>query len=228
MRRSRGPRRRTIGVSLLDLPVPEISSPLPSEVAEFLDEAERRVEGCKELSRLPGFVPSNYPQVYHSLRSIAFENTAAGDAFCEWGSGFGVVTCLAAFAGFRSIGIEIEPFLVEAARRLAADFHLDVQFLRDSYLPPESCDALDAAEPSLYVVAQPGEVQRTWGLTPEDFDLIYAYPGPDDDALIAAIFRRFACSGAILLTFHGREGMRLRRKIQRRRKSSRRIVTARR
>jgi hypothetical protein len=189
-------------------------------VADFIEEAERRVDGCRELSRIPGFVPSDYPQVYRSLSSIATDRTAAGDSFCEWGSGFGVVTCLAAFAGFRPIGIEIEPFLVDAARQLAADFGLDVQFFCDSYLPRESYEQLDTAEPSLYVVAQPGEVQLTWGLGPEDFDVIFAYPGPDDDWLIADLFRQFGSSGAMLLTFHGREGMRLRRKVQRRRRSS--------
>jgi hypothetical protein len=218
-RRSRHP-----SLSLLDLPTAAGTDALPADVTMFLQEAERRIEQCRDLSRFPGFVPSDYHQVYHALRRIAAEQTAAGNAFCEWGSGFGVVACLAAFAGFRACGIEIEPVLVDAARELAGDFALDVNFHCDSYLPHACCPALDAAEPSLYLVAQPGELREQWGVEPDDFDVIFAYPGPDDDELIANVFRRFGSNGAILLTYHGRDGLRLRRKVPGRLKSSRRIA----
>jgi hypothetical protein len=44
---------------------------------------------------------------------------ATGRRFIEWGSGLGVVTCLAEWAGFDAIGIEIEPRLVGMAEELA-------------------------------------------------------------------------------------------------------------
>jgi hypothetical protein len=192
-------------------------------VAAFLQEAERRIEDFGDLYRFPGFVPSDYSQVYHALRQIASEGTATGNIFCEWGSGFGVVTCLAAFTGFRAWGIEIEPVLVDAARVLATDFGLDVNYLCDSYLPRGSCEYFDDSEPSLYLVARPGEVQEHWGLSPDDFDVTFAYPGPDDDSAIAELFGRFGSTGAVLLTYHGRDGLRLRRKVRRRPKGRRRL-----
>jgi len=147
-----------------------------------------------------------------------------GEVFCEWGSGFGVVAGLAAMSGFRAVGIEIEPVLVDAARRLAADFGLDVEFICDSYLPREAFEYLDTVQPSLYLVEQPGDLGANCGLEPDAFDVIFAYPGPDDDPVIADLFRRFASSGALLLTYHGREGLRLRRKIHRRRRCPRRLA----
>lgn len=214
-------RRSQTSVSLLDLPLSPAPAALPAEVATFLREAELRIEGYGDLVRYPGFVPSDYPQVYHALCRIDSERTAAGNTFCEWGSGFGVAACLAAFTGFKAWGIEIEPALVDAARALAADFSLDVTFLCDSYLPRESCELLEGVEPSLYLVDRPGDVQEHWGLGPEDFDVIFAYPGPDDDRVIADVFGRFGSRGAVLVTFHGRDGIRLRRKVRGRRKDTR-------
>jgi hypothetical protein len=51
------------------------------------------------------------------------------------------------------------------------------------------------------------------GLAVEDFDLIFAYPWPDEEGLTAALFERYAREGALLLTYHEVGGLRLRRKI---------------
>lgn len=212
-------RREPTSVSLVNIPLTIGGAALPRDVAVFLREAERRIEAFGDLCRFPGFVPSDYAQVYHALGHIAGGGMAPGNLFCEWGSGFGVVACLAAMTGFRAWGIEIEPALVDAARGLASDFGLDVNFLCDSYLPRGCCEYLDSAEPSLYLVAQPGDVREQWGLGPEDFDLFFAYPGPDDDQTVAQIFGRFSGTGAALLTYHGRDGLRLRRKVLRRRRT---------
>src|SRR6516225_2515786 len=114
----------------VELPVGELT--VPRDVRAFLREAERRIERFQATGRSPGFVPSDYAGAYGVLTAVAAANLAPGSRFCEWGSGFGVVACLAAMAGFDACGIEIEAELVDAARRLADDFDLPVQFARDS------------------------------------------------------------------------------------------------
>ena len=56
------------------------------------------------------------------------------------------------------------------------------------------------------------------GLTPDDLDVVYAYPWPDEEAVTAELFERYAGTGAILLTYHGGDGIRARRKVDKRRR----------
>ena len=48
---------------------------------------------------------------------------------------------------------------------------------------------------------------------PADFDVIFAYPWPDEERLIRTLFDRLAGVGAKLLTYHGGDDFQLRRKI---------------
>src|SRR5438067_13768394 len=107
---------------------------VPREVRAFLREAERRIEQFQRQGRIPGFVPSDFARSYAVLRALAADG-ARGNLFCEWGSGFGVVACLAAMLDFDACGIEIEAELVDAAQQLAADYDLPVQFLQGSFIP---------------------------------------------------------------------------------------------
>ena len=51
------------------------------------------------------------------------------------------------------------------------------------------------------------------GLEVRDFDLIFAYPWPNDEELTASLFERFAAPGALLLTYDETDAVRLRRKV---------------
>src|SRR4051794_5489754 len=88
--------------------LPAGGAALPAAVRSFLEEAGRRIERFQSTSRSPAFVPSDYAGAYRVLRAVATTDLAPGERFCEWGSGFGVVTCLAAMVGFDACGIEIE------------------------------------------------------------------------------------------------------------------------
>ncbi len=57
------------------------------------------------------------------------------------------------------------------------------------------------------------------GLDPEDFDVIYAYPWPDEEDLTAQVFHRHARDGAVLVTYHGGDGLRFRKKTGKARRS---------
>ena len=136
-------------------------------------------------------------------------------AFCEWGSGFGVVACLAALLGFDACGIEAEDELVEAARLLADDFGLPVRFACGNFLPTGAA-ARSAARGGFSWLATGGPSgYDALGLDPEDFGVIYAYPWPDEERLTAAAFDGHARSGAVLATYHGEGAVRLRRKTGR-------------
>ena len=52
-------------------------------------------------------------------------------------------------------------------------------------------------------------------LEPDDFDLIFAYPWPGEEQVIFDLFGKCAAVGALLLTYHGQDGLRLQRKVKR-------------
>src|SRR5258708_4692737 len=116
---------------------------LPADVRAFLDEADRRIEQFQMENHIAGFVPSDFALAYDLLRTVS-NDLAPGNLFCEWGSGFGVVTCLAAMLDFDAHGIEIESELVDSARQLAADFDLPVEFAQGSFIPTGSEIHLDS------------------------------------------------------------------------------------
>src|SRR5437764_436319 len=100
---------------LVDLEVPNLPTELPSEVRIFLREANRRIERFQISACVPGFVPSDFAAAYRVLHLLASMDVAGGSRFCEWGSGFGVITCLAALLGFDACGIEIDFDLISAS-----------------------------------------------------------------------------------------------------------------
>jgi hypothetical protein len=51
------------------------------------------------------------------------------------------------------------------------------------------------------------------GLEVRDFDVVFAFPWPNDEELTAKLFERFAARGALLLTFSDSNSIRLRRKV---------------
>jgi hypothetical protein len=181
---------------------------IPPNVRAFLHEAEHRVERFRQERVTPAFVPSDFTAAYTALRALEESDLVPGRYFCEWGSGFGVAACLAAMLGFDACGIEAEEELVDSARRLADDFGLPVQFACGSFLP-----AGNVADGEFAWLVTGGPCgHRELGLDPEDFDVIYAYPWPDEERLTADLFARVARPGAVLATYHGEGAVRLRKK----------------
>jgi hypothetical protein len=196
---------------LLDLDLPVDRAAVPRDARSFLREATRRIERFRRASRTPAFVPSNFAGAYRALRALAADLTP-GRLFCEWGSGLGVVACLAALLGFDACGIEIEGELVEEARRLAEDFDLPVEFVRGSFIPAGAAGAVAEGGEFCWLTAGGASPLGELGLAPEDFGVIYAYPWPDEEGLTADLFERHAAAGAVLLTHHGGGAFRLRGK----------------
>src|SRR5437588_11422574 len=126
-------------MSLIDLELPAVDDCVPADVRCLLREADRRIRRFQRDARVPGFVPSDFAHVYRVLHALASTELSPGRLFCEWGSGFGVVTCLAAMLEYDAVGIEVEAELVDAARDLAGDFGVPATFVHGSYLPAD-CD----------------------------------------------------------------------------------------
>ncbi|OWK35142.1 hypothetical protein [Fimbriiglobus ruber] len=203
---------------LIDLSVPTDGAPPPADVRRFLREADRRIEDCLSSSRITGFVPSNYPGAYEILQSLISSSVIRGPLFCEWGSGYGVVTGLAAGLGYDAHGIEAEGELVDSARQLAEDFGLDTTFAHGSFVPRGGEERVLTAGNYSWLITDADYAYEDLGLDLADFDVVYAYPWPDEEDVTAQLFERYAGDGAVLLTFHGGTDFRLRRKAGRRKK----------
>ena len=201
----------------VELPAPG-NDALPEGVRALLRESGRRMEiffDRRAQAPVPGFVHSDFERVYRALSAVAQSNLAAGSSFCEWGSGFGVVALLAASLDFRACGIEIDADLVEDAQSLAADFDLDVEFACGTFVPPGGEDLTDVPTDVLWLSAGGPCGHEALGVDPADFDVIFAYPWPGEEQVIEDLFERYASDAAILLTFHGYEDIRARRKVAR-------------
>jgi len=164
---------------------------------------------------IPAFVPSDFEQVYRTLAWVDEAHLAAGRRFLEWGSGIGVVACLAAQLGFDAVGIEVELALVEIAKSLAADHDIDVEFACGSYVPSGAEPFVDTAGEVTWLRTDRPDSYADLDLEPEDFDLIFAYPWPGEEQVIFDLFQNCAAVGALLLTYHGQDGLRLQRKVRR-------------
>ena len=197
---------------LRNVPRPGPVGPIPADIRAFLREADRRIRRYHRLYRNSAFVPCNFGAAYHILQHLAVQAKAAGTLFCEWGSGFGVVACLAALLEFDAFGIEVDGTLVRASRRLAADFELPVEFVQGSFIPAGDRLLTRAAGSFAWLATTEAPAYEALGLATEDFRIIFAYPWPDEERALGELFERHAGAGALLLTFHGGEDFRLRRK----------------
>jgi hypothetical protein len=199
-------------MSLIDLPSFPEQPALPASIRRFLREADRRIDHFCHERVLPAFVPSDSAAAYLALRALAASGLLAGHWFCEWGSGFGVTACLAALLEFDAWGIEIEGELVDGARRLAGDFDLPVEFVCGSFIPAGDDVFAEAAAACAWLTDTAGGGHEEIGLAPEEFDVIFAYPWPDEEPLTAALFEQYGREGAVLMTYEEAGGLRLRQK----------------
>jgi hypothetical protein len=201
---------------LVEIDLPGLEPRIPGTVARFLSEADRRIDEYQLRTRTPAFVASDFEGAYRVLEAVATNSLARGTRLCEWGSGFGVVASLGSFLGYESCGIEIEGELVIEARRLADDFDLDVELVRGSFVPRGAEARVCTAGNYAWLTTDGDDAYDELGLDPDDMDVIFAYPWPDEEEVTGTLFERYAGDGAVLATFHGASDFRLRRKVPKR------------
>jgi hypothetical protein len=200
---------------LIPASLPTNKPSLPETIQRFLNEANRRIEQLQSDHHIPGFVPSDFVSVYAALEVLQSSVLLPGRWFCEWGSGMGVVACLASLVGFDAWGIEIDETLVREARRLAADFDLPVRFVRGSFIPPGAEMAENAERRYAWLTTEERDGYTSLGIDPDEFDVIFAYPWPDEEELTAQLFEKYARQGALLVTYQDSHGIRVQRKVSR-------------
>ncbi len=207
--------RQTSRLVEIELALDDVQIPAP--VAALLSDANQQVELLEDNSRaaIPAFVPSDFELVYRALSGIQAANLATGRRFLEWGSGIGVVACLATQLGFDSIGIEIEQPLVEIAESLATSHRLETQFACGSFLPSGAEIHLNTPDDFAWLSTIGATAYDDLDLQPDDFDVVFAYPWPGEEQILFNLFTDYAATGALLLTYHGLEGLRLQRKTSR-------------
>src|SRR5262249_27623896 len=201
-------------MTLRDLKVGCTRSVLPADVRALLREATKRIRRFQRAHRIPAFVSSDHQGAYHALRALTKGDLLAGDQFCEWGSGFGVVACLAAMLDFDACGIEIEEELVDAAQQLADDFGLPVEFIRGSFIPKGGDPCQHTTEEFAWLTPDESTTHEELALGTDDFDVIFAYPWPDEEQLTENFFEFHAAVGAVLVTYHESGDFRLRWKTR--------------
>lgn len=197
---------------LAELPLPPDPGPPPPPVARFLKAADALTDEVLDQVRAAAFVPSDYHGADRLVRGLAEAGVLRGEQFCEWGSGLGVVTDLAALAGLAAVGIECEPALVAEARALAERFDVPAEFVCGSFVPPGGESRVLADGNYSWFTTSSDHAYDELGLDVSDFDLVFAYPWPDEEQVTADLFDRYAGPGAVLAFWGAGSGFRLWRK----------------
>ena len=200
-------------MALLPIEVPDSINRLPyAEGAEHLiDTANDAIEAFMLVDQtvIEGFVTCDFYLLDQAITWIEQNHLLTGNRFCEFGAGFGVGAMLAALRGMESIGIEIEPRLVEQASNVADELGNDAKFYCGSFVP-RGVEGLAVLAGELENTdTEEGDVYELIGRDLNDFDLVFAFPWPGERGFFEAVFDACAADGALLLTYCGREGMNL-------------------
>ena len=190
-----------------------ISKPceIPDEVTAMLTEAEQRCDAFFDAGldrRYPRYLPSNPEKVFAAIATLKESGLLRGNVFCEWGSGFGIATCMASLIGFESYGIEIEDGLVELSTQLARDLNIPTEYLCTSYLPEgyEECEGIGGKDllPPQATTSGRSTLDTTPlydGLNPDEVDLFFVDPWPGQEEFMMDLFNEVASEDAILLIY---------------------------
>ena len=187
---------------------------LPDAVARYLEEANRRIDVLFETERnkrTPKFIPSDSELLYAALADVTRRDLPLGRVYCEWGSGLGLGTCLAALLGYEAYGIEIEPTLADISRELAENSGIDVKILEGSYIPEgfESYGGMGGEElvrPEHFFGGDGESFAPTYEGMPcptDEIDVFFVYPYPTEQEFMLELFEALAADGAIFLAYYG-------------------------
>ena len=178
---------------------------LLDEFRKLWAEAEVLWDQHQEAPAFHGYVSSDFTAVYDQLNQLRGRVCTV----LEWGSGLGVVTIMASRMGFEAYGIEAEAGLVQFSERLAEVYAPQARFAQGNFIPNDF--QWDPASGDTVFRTMTDDVPAYDELDMElrDFDLIYAYPWPDEHVLFQNIVRECGRKEALLMTYDVREGIEL-------------------
>lgn len=175
------------------------------EFGSLWAEAHDLWERHQDTPSFHGYVSADYLAVYESLARLRGRVSTV----LEWGSGLGIVTIMASRMGFEAYGIEAEAGLIAYSQNLAQVYGPKARFAQGSFIPDDfvwsPADADDVDRTILDAASAYDELDMDL----RDFDLIYAYPWPNEYTLYRNIMREFARKDALLLSYDAREGIEL-------------------
>jgi hypothetical protein len=173
----------------------------------------------------PRFVPSVPERVWAVLAEVTRRQLPPTRVFCEWGSGFGTATCLAALLGYEAYGLEIDAELGRRSRAMARRLGIPVTMLCTSLFPAgyaasAGSDGAAVVTPALvrdhHDTAEARGPLRYDGMAIAiaDIGLFFAYPWPEERALMRQLFEAVARVGALLVVYHTDTNIRVWRKVE--------------
>ena len=89
---------------------------------------------------------------------------------------------------------------------------LPVEFVHGSYIPRSAERVIGRTDAFAWLAPAEGDAYEELDCATEDYGLIFAYPWPDEERLIGTLFERCASAGSVLVTYHEKEEVRVRRK----------------
>jgi hypothetical protein len=194
---------KAIGLRI-DLDVGDISE---SE-RELIAAGEMRIRSL--LVRKPDVTTllASDPQAFcRGLKALRRQGILKGRYFCDWGSGIGLISGLAALNGFEAYGVEVEAAFVAEADALCSSFSLTASFVRGSFVPSDisGCfGVLGTYGATDWSITRELDVYDALGRNCAAMDLIYAYPWPREVHLYERLFDLTAKKGAVLWLYrHG-------------------------
>jgi len=203
---------RLVPIEEINLKIEE--KKLPEKVKNYLKEANQRIDVLFETERnrkIPRFIPCNDKLLYHWLSAIKGSDLCLGKVYCEWGSGYGVGTCLASLLGYESYGIEIEPSLIEESKKLAEDSNIPVTIIQRDYMP-EGFECYEGSGGAELIRPENYTYQDGSGLRPsyegmdadlDEVDIFFIYPWPGEQEFVLEFFQAVAADGALCLIYLG-------------------------
>lgn len=179
----------------------------------FLAAATRRGEDLLTRNPLATTLLRSDPLAFCAgLRALRDLDLLAGRRFCDWGSGIGTMTGLAALNGFDATGIEIEPAFVAEARALCAEVSVPARFSCGSFISSSLAGRFSVTGTygaTHWAVPPPPDAYHLLGISASEMDLIYAYPWPREVALYEQLFELTARHGAVLWLYRQGEAPRV-------------------
>jgi hypothetical protein len=173
----------------------------------------------------PRFVPSVPERVWAVLAEVTRRQLPPTRVFCEWGSGFGTATCLAALLGYEAYGLEIDAELVRRSRAIARRLRIPVTMLCTSFLPA-GYTASAGGDGAALVTPASGSAHHDTAeargplcydgmeMAIADIGLFFAYPWPEERALMRQLFEAVGRAGALLVMYHTDTDIRVWRKVE--------------
>lgn len=172
------------------------------EMKQLWTESDEIWDRCRDQLEFGSFVSADYLAIYRELVRLRGQV----ETVLEWGSGLGVVTIMASRLGFDAYGIEVEPVLVEHSLELAEKYGPNAQFATGSFIPDEYEWNSEITSDSTRTDHDSRAAYDELDMELRDFDLVYAYPWPDEHGFFMNILRTCGREGSLFLSYDAREG----------------------